>query len=205
MLNDPNAKDPNAQDVPKTPTVEETVQRALAAQRAELEADKAKALEALRAEQTATLAELAARHSTELEVTKAKAAAATVELAKLVNDDRDPPSTEPPPRPRPRPEAPAEGAVFITREMLVKVRACQLDTFHARVGDEEGFWWTPAEVQRLYKLSPRYLRFYEYRGLVPMLEAEGVPSVAERQAELDAIRERQAERRAALRATLGLG
>lgn len=103
--------------------------------------------------------------------------------------------TEPPPA-RGRPEPPAPDAVFITREVLLRAGACQLRTFDSRAGDDEGFYWTPDEVRRVYEIDPRFLRFYEYREIVPMLEAEGVPPVAERRRELVELRAKKAARRA---------
>jgi hypothetical protein len=98
--------------------------------------------------------------------------------------------TEKDPEPATLPK-PKRAGVFVTRDMLVQAGACSLRAFEQRVGKADGFEWTPAEVQRTYKLGSNVLRFYEFNELVPMLEADGVPSVAKRQAEIDAIRARK--------------
>jgi len=74
---------------------------------------------------------------------------------------------------------------FLSRSALLEAGACGpgLEFFEARVdanNQTDGHHWTEEEARHSYTKSPRFLRFLETRGLVPMLEVEGLPSVSER-------------------------
>jgi hypothetical protein len=177
----------------------------LAAQRAELEAQHMKALDDERQKHLASLRELEETHNKDV-------AAHRIELEQMQKGTEPSPAAKPapvripaaanarekaPPK-RVRPPAPFPGAVLITRQTLRDAHACQTHTFEKHVGDAEGFYWTKDEVLRLYKQDPRHLAFYEARGLVPLLEVEGVPSASARKAQYEAARKRRAGERATL-------
>lgn len=74
------------------------------------------------------------------------------------------------------------GSMILTRENLLKAGACYhgLKSFDERVKGNSGYEWTAEEAKRIYQKDKSFLQFLETRKLVPMLEVEGVPSVAER-------------------------
>lgn len=80
----------------------------------------------------------------------------------------------------------------LTRQMLLDAKACPagLASFEARVAGKDGYEWTEEEAQRIQMQNPRFLKWLERKKLVPMLEAEGLPSVAARTLALRPPRER---------------
>lgn len=193
----PEGAEPKNAEAPEA----DKLARALEAQRAELEAKHMKELDDEQQKLITSLRELEDAHAKdlaakriELETEQAKSDKLAAELDAL-SLTKTP--TEPPKAVRTRAPVP-NGAPFITRQTLRDARACQTHTFEKHVGDAEGFYWTADEVLRLYKQDPAHLGFYEARGLVPMLEVEGVPSVAARKAKYKAARKRRAEHRLAI-------
>jgi len=173
------------------PTVEETVERALAAQRAELEEKHAKDIETERVRTAGAITDALERqrseHETELELERA---AHRSDLEKTRQE-----RTTPLPGNRRQP-APLEGGtgVFVTRKALLDAGACGpgLESFNRRVGpNESGYEWTPAEALRVYQRAPRFLHFLESRDIVPHLEVDGMPSVETRREKMREARRAQ--------------